>query len=210
MLTMIPVQRGTATSPRLFLRGKPDEIPDTLMNYRSPAPCAPVQQVGRRLVWHCRFNNAGKEKKKKKLKMPPTTLRAHIAMVTSSSTSPISSICLSQGFQSARRSHSTVPGNNLQPTVSSPSSRSLWFLRTYSICEIGVCNWLSISTGLRRGGKKKGEKRWNNELVKRQELREPLNRETGHFCCLFAPKIQGFSNGYGPLYVNPIHYLWLI
>lgn len=50
MLTMIPVQRGTATSPRLFLRGKPDEIPDTLMNYRSPAPCAPVQQVGRRLV----------------------------------------------------------------------------------------------------------------------------------------------------------------
>lgn len=106
--------------------------------------------------------------------MSPTTLRAHIAMVTSSSTTPISSICLSWDFQSARCSHSTVPGNNLQQTHSSPC---LWFLHTYVRfgSVIGCYSLQDWDT------KKIGEKRRNNELVKRQELWEAVTEKQATF-----------------------------
>lgn len=38
-------------------------------------------------------------------------------------------------------------------------------------------------------------------MFQHQELWEPLNGETGQFPSLDT--IQGFSNGYGPLYVHP-------
>lgn len=74
MLTMIPVHRGTATSPRALCR----VTPVRLMSHGSPASREPFQRPGRRLVWDRRFYNAALGPgKKKTVKMPPTALRAH-------------------------------------------------------------------------------------------------------------------------------------
>lgn len=135
MSTMNPVHRGTATSPCRFFKVKPSEIPVTLMNYRSPALCVPFQQLGWRLVWDHHFNN-------KKLKMPTTTLRAHIAMVTSSSTTPISSICLELRFP--KRLPLAQHGSWQQPSAG--SLLSLLLISSH-LCEIQLCNWLSFSAG---------------------------------------------------------------
>lgn len=107
---MTSIHRGTATSPHPVFTVKPSKIPVTPMNSRSPALCVPFQQVARRLVSEPSLLLVRKRKKKKKathtkkpnqpkekekLKLPPTILRAHIAMMTSTSTTPFSSICLS-------------------------------------------------------------------------------------------------------------------
>lgn len=65
----------------------------TQLNPRSPASAHPQSR------WHLLLMGKKNEQRKRKtkqamLKMPPATLRAHITMVTSSSTDPISSICL--------------------------------------------------------------------------------------------------------------------
>lgn len=40
--------------------------------------------------------------------------------------------------------------------------------------------------------------------LKQQELWEPLTEKQATFFLPPLPKMQGFSNGYGPLYINPI------
>lgn len=91
MLTMIPVHRGTATSPRAFFRVKPSKIPATLNELPVTGAVCALSAGGKEAC----FVTAAFTTQLEKLKMPPTALRAHIAMVTSSSTTPILSICLS-------------------------------------------------------------------------------------------------------------------
>lgn len=127
--------------------------------------------------------------------MPTTTLRAHIAMVTSSSTTPISSICFELRFPKRL----LLAQHSFWQQPAAGSLLSLTLISSH-LCEIRLYNWLSLSAGLWH--KKKGEKERNNELVKQQELWEPLTEKQA----TFSPhKKQGFSNGYGPLYINPIH-----
>lgn len=81
----------------------------------------------------------------------------------------------------------TQLGSWQQPASASLLSRPL-IPHTYVMLLLS--NWLLLSAGL------KGGKRRNNE---QQELWGALTEEL-----FFSFKMQGFSDGYGPFYVNPI------
>lgn len=84
MLTMIPLHRGTATSPcTLLSRSIEPQVNGT-----------GCPQSGWKGGLFNSITLIGLGQGNRMLKILPTTLRAHIAMVTSSSTVPILSICL--------------------------------------------------------------------------------------------------------------------
>lgn len=159
------------------------------MTCRPRAPCEPFFSAGGRVssIHNDPIRTPPPTKKQPrkqaKLKMPPATLEAHIAMVTGSSTTPISSI-LSE-LRLPKRSPLSQLGSWQQPAADSLlSSPCLSLLHTY----VGFRrrNWLFFSAGLRRTdththrptkntGGKKGE--IMNSLSDRS-FGEPL--ETGH------------------------------
>lgn len=84
-----------------------------------------------------------RKKKKKGLKRPPTTLRAHIAMVTGSSAAPISSF-LSE-LRLPKRLLLSLHSSWQQPTAEPPPLP----LMSLHLCETQHCNWMPFSAGSR-------------------------------------------------------------
>lgn len=96
------------------------------------------------LLLQCSQDIKKKKRKRTEAKMPPTTLTAHIAMVTGSSAAPVSSIFVQVKASKALAARAT---RFLATTSHSLATRhpSQPLLASSHLCEIRFCNWLSFS-----------------------------------------------------------------
>lgn len=121
-----------------------------------------------------------KKRKRTEAKMPPTTLTAHIAMVTGSSAAPVSSIFVQVKASKALAARATrflaTTSPHIHSLPATPPSR-YWLLHTYvRFGSVIGCLFLCRTEMHHEKGKKKGK---NYELIKVTGALGTFIRHTG-------------------------------